>query len=277
MGFLGKSFGTGEGGSDNLETGSANLAFVLLSEAHLPKVEAIVQAFRQFADDDEYIQPEEDNSKDDAHERIVTLKFNTGERSFVGLMPIAIPDREADTGAQFSMSAIGKGWNLPPHRAHLVVTFQSRTTSTPITHLSRFTSLLAAVTKTSPAVGVYWGNAGATHDPEFFTTIAPVQNGFFRLMLWSGVSMAREKDGRVSLLSLGMGQLNLPNLLVVAGKASEEKALETLYDLLCYIAETGEALPEGDTVGLTADQKLLVRHVPSPVDSAVKVMRIDLP
>ena len=96
-------------------------------------------------------------------------------------------------------------------------------------------------------------------------------------MLWSGVSIAREKDGRLSLLSLGMEQLNLPNLLVVAQESSGSVAIETMFDLLAYVAERGQALAEGDTVGRTDDERLPVRYVPSPVDSAKRVWRVELP
>jgi hypothetical protein len=98
-----------------------------------------------------------------------------------------------------------------------------------------------------------------------------------RILLWSGVSVARESDGRLSLLSLGMKQLNLPNLLLVSGKSSASIALQTMFDLLAYVAERGAAIPAGDTVGRTADEKLPVRYVQSPIEPAAKVWRVELP
>jgi hypothetical protein len=97
------------------------------------------------------------------------------------------------------------------------------------------------------------------------------------MMLWSGVSIARENDGRLSLISLGMKQLNLPDLLLIASKSSESVALETMFDLLAYVAEIGEVLPDGDTVGRTEDERLLIRYVDSPIDSSTKVWRVELP
>jgi hypothetical protein len=38
----------------------------------------------------------------------------------------------------------------------------------------------------------------------------------------------------------------------------------------------GKALLEGDTVGRTAEEKLPVRYVPSPVDPKQKVWRVEL-
>ena len=174
------------------------------------------------------------------------------------------------------MSSIGTHWKLPPHRAHLLVTFHADTDSPPIVQLSRFTSLVAAVTKVSPAVGVYWGNGGATHDPEFFTSVASEPGVVPRMMLWSGVSVAREKEGRLSLLSLGMKQLNLPDLLLVADRAFERDALPMMFDLLAYLAERGAAIPEGETVGRTAEERLPVRYVRSPLEPSKEVWRVDL-
>jgi hypothetical protein len=273
MGILNRLFGKRE----KTEEASMNLAFVLLSEPRLPDAKAIVLAFRGFGAAGEEFREERDESEDGASDQIITLELNTGEKSFVALMPAAVPNGEADQGAQFSLSRFRNNWELPPHDAHLLVTFHAAPDSPPKVRLSRFTSILAAVTKASPAVGVYWGNAGATHDSEFFVSVASDQGVVPRMMLWSGLSIAREKDGRLSLLSLGMGQLSLPDLLLVVGKGSENIAIETMYDLLSYATGRGEPLPEGDTVGRTNDERLPVHYVRSPVDSNKKVWRVELP
>jgi hypothetical protein len=277
MEFINRIFGRSANATKKKEPRLTNLAFVLLSEARLPDAEGIVRAFRVFAAPGEELKDETNEAGKGASEQVIGLKFNTGENSFVALMPAAVPDGEADHGARFSLSSFRNNWKLPPHRAHLAVTFHAAVESPSIIELSRFTSLVAAVTKASPAVGVYWGNAGATHDSEFFTAVASDQDVVARMMLWTGISIAREKDGRLSLLSLGMKQLNLPDLLLVAGKSSESVALETMLDLLTYVAKRGEALPEGDTVGRTADERLPVSYVQSPIDSSKKVWRVELP
>jgi hypothetical protein len=193
----------------------------------------------------------------------------------VALFPAPVPNGEADHGAQYSVGSMGTGWTLPPHSAHLVVTSTAPAGSDMVQSISRFTSLVAAVAQASGAVGVYWGNAGATHGAEFFTTVATDQGVMPRIMLWTGVSIARPQ-GKLSLLSLGMGQLSLPDLLLLAPHASGNAALETFFDLLAYMVGRGSAIPEGDTVGRTADERLKVRYVTSPVDRDKKVWRVEL-
>jgi hypothetical protein len=200
--------------------GLRNLAFVLLSEARLPNAAEIAQAFPDFAAPEESLETESDETAESASGAVISLKLNTGETAFVALMPAPVPNGEADNAARFSLSSFRNEWKLPPHCAHLIVTAQDAAESAPVVRLSRFTSLLAAVTKASPAVGVYWGNAGATHDSDFFISIASEREIVPRMMLWSGISVAREKDGRLSLLSLGMKQLNLPDLYLIAGSLS---------------------------------------------------------
>ncbi len=264
------------------EAGAVDLAFVLLGEPQLPSVKDIIQSYHDFApqgdelsempaDEDE--EPEDDSSGD----RILSLQFESGENAFVALVPVPVPNDEADEGATYSVSSLGTGWELQEHGAHLIVTtLSSDAELSVIDRLHRFTSLLAAVAKASQALAIYWGHAGATHEAEFFQSIATEPDVVPRIMLWTGISVAREPDGRLSLLSLGMRQLDLPDLLLVVDESAQEEALETFFDLLSYVVNHGSAPPEGDTVGRTAQQRLAVHYVPSPIDPQKQVWRVEL-
>src|ERR1043165_1994083 len=132
-----------------------NLAFVLLSEPQLPNAQEITDAFRNFAAQEEVLQVAAHDESKSASKEIISFEANTGENCFILLSRMAVPNGEADRHARFSLSSFRNNWTLPTHSAHLVVTLQSTTESSRIVHLSRFTSLLAAVIKSSHAVGVY--------------------------------------------------------------------------------------------------------------------------
>lgn len=269
-------FGREEDSTPN-EKPDSNLAFILLSEAHLPEPEAIVAAFKEFAAPSEVLQPAPEDDAELGRGQLCSLKFASGETAFVALMPAPIPTGEAEEAAQFSLSSLMNNWELQPHKAHLVVLFHATPGASKIDQLTRFTRLLAAVGKASPTVGVYWGNAGATHAPDFFYSIAADPDPTTLMMLWSGFSIAREGADRVSLLSLGMKQLQLPDMLLVGHASNPQESIELLYELLWYVAQRGEPLPEGDTVGRSAEERLRVHYVPSPLDSAEKVWRVEVP
>ena len=256
-----------------------NVAFVLLSEAKLPKGEDVERAFASFATKGQTLrrQPAKAKAAGNAAKKPAdTLELDTGDGGYaiVALMPAPVPNGEADDAARFSVSALGGRWTLPLHKAHLVVTAQG--TGDRADSLSAFTSLVAAVVEASPAVGVYFGGAGATHDPKFFVEIARERDPSSRLVLWSGVSIAHAKDGRLNLLSLGMKQLELPDVLLVVPSKKADEALSTLFDLIGYEVLRGAALREGDTFGRTDIEKLPVHYVPSPVDPKVWVWRVEL-
>ena len=258
----------------NAQKKNMRLAFVLLSEPRLPKGEDVVKSFSTFATKDQRIQLPADSAKPTADSPGLEFELKPDGKALVVLLPVPVPNGEADAAVRYSLSAMGTGWKLPVHKAHLVVTCDCA--GTPLESLSMLTSLLGAVVKASSAVGIYWGEAGATHAPKFFMETAQEPDFDLRLMLWTGVSLAREPDGRLSLLSLGMKQLNLPDLLLIAPKSAGNSALDPFFTFLAYVANRGEPLPEGDTIGRSETEKLQVQYVPSPLDPKIKVWRVEI-
>lgn len=248
------------------------IAFVLLSEQRLPKGEDVVKKFSGFGTKGQGVQLSKSEPKADSE--VLEFELKPTGKAFVMLLPTPVPNGEADDAVRFSLSAMGTGWKLPTHKAHLIVTCDS--SASPLESLSLLTSFLAAVVEASPAVGIYWGPASATHDPRFFLEAAREPDVGFRIMLWIGVSRAREEDGRLSLLSLGMDQLNLPDLLLIAPTSAGNNALEAFLNFLTYVANRGKPLPEGDTIGRSATEKLQVQYVLSPLDQKTKVWRVEI-
>jgi hypothetical protein len=259
---------------DKASDKALNVAFVLLAQPTAPKGEDIERAFPAFAGKGQRLRFRPGKARKSATVDPLEFELGAGGTAFVAFMPVPVPNQEADDAARYSVSALGDRWKLGAHRAHLVVTARGETRSAET--LSSFTSLVAAVAEASSAVGIYCGNAGATHDPKFFEEIAREKDTASRLVLWTGVSIAREKSGHLGLLSLGMKQLDLPDLLLLVPGTKSDEALGLMFDLLGTMVRLGKALPEGDTVGRTAAEKLPVHYVPSPVDPNVKVWRVEL-
>jgi hypothetical protein len=245
------------------------LAIVLLPEAKLPKGEAIERAFGAYALEGQTLHARSGTKKRGDLD-VVELELDGGT-AFVALMPAPVPKREADDAARYSISALNGRWKLPAHKAHLIVTSEGKGEG--MARFAAFTSLLAAVADASSAVGVYCGDA--THDPKFFREIAKDRTASSRLMLWIGLSIAREGE-RYSLLSFGMKQFELPDLLLIVPPTKADESIPFMFDLLGMIVGSGKALPEGDTVGRSATEKLRVHYVTSPVDPKEKVWRVEM-
>jgi hypothetical protein len=206
------------------------------------------------------------------------LRFADGLTTHVALMPAPVPDGEADGAARFSLAAFRRdGGAVAPHAAHLIVTTHSppRDASGRLDPLVRHTRIVAACVDAYRAVAVYEGNAGATHPAAFYLDVATSSD--VPLMLWTGISVAQEPDGPTSILSLGAeATVGIPDMIVSAPPARGNDPLVFLFDMLSYVASRGAPLPDGDTVGRNADERLRVHYVASPIDPASQVARIDL-
>jgi hypothetical protein len=251
-----------------------NLAFVLLSQPTAPKGEEIERAFASFAIKGQRLHFRPGKARKSAAVDPLEFEIGADGTAFVALTPTPVPNHEADDAVRYSVSALGDRWKLGAHKAHLVVTSREGTHSAET--LSSFTSLVAAVAQASSAVGIYCGSAGATHDPKFFEAIARERDTRSRLVLWNGVAIARAPDGRLSLMSLGMKQLDLPDLLLVVPVAKSDEALGMAFDLLGSVVHSGKPVAEGDTVGRNASERMPVHYVRSPVDPKAKVWLVDL-
>ena len=241
-----------------LAAAALNVAYVLLTAPSMPQPKRVAAAWRAFA-------PRGAELKLGAPRKPGSLSFELtgGGTATVFLMPMPVPGGEAEAHASASVALLGKGWTGPRHKAHLVVSLRDPDGTPAREALHRFTALLAAVAKASKACGVYLGGGGVTHEAKFFLKLAAEADPLPQVMLWNGVSLAREPDGRASLLSLGMRQLGLPELMLVAPRDSPRDALEIFFELLAGAAQHGK-VPEP------------VEYVPSPIDAAAKVWRVEL-
>ncbi len=202
------------------------------------------------------------------------LRSADGLSHMIALMPVPVPNREADMAASASLAALTAGG--PPrvdHAAHLTVV---TTGATGLQALVAHTRIVAACADAYGAVAVYEGNAGATHPTPFYLDVVTTMDP--PVMVWTGVSVARVPPARTEILTLGVERmLGLPDMLVSAPVGAGGGALPFLFDLLLYAITRGGPLPDGDTVGRTAAERIPVRYVASPVEPTKTVARIELP
>jgi hypothetical protein len=257
------------------------LAFVLLREAAMPAPEAVLSAFARIAPPRKVPALRLTPTQSDAGAEALFFELGHEGRLVVGLLPAPIPRQEAEQHADRSLASVKVGWKPEAHRAHLAVMWQELATLPAVESLKRYTWLLAAVADASKSIAVYWAESGATHHGEYFVEVA--KDGVdspLLVTLWSGLSVGADSRNRqrTTFVSLGMSQLDLPDLeLSVPLGYDRDEAVGFFYELLAYTIERGAAIPEGNTVGRSPDERLKVRYVPSPIDAAKKVWRVDLP
>lgn len=253
-----------------------HLAFVLLKKSLLKRAklpdpgELVGLLTKRVPGKSFHLQPPDDpNLKHEGH----SVAFDGG-RVIVGLVPAAVPEGEADGGFQFSIASWSSSFRVPQHDAHLLVTLQLENDLPPLEAQRFFTAAVAAVLEASKGVAVYWGQAGVSHPTSFFLDVANGDPDMW-IMLWTGVSRANVGPNRVSLLSLGMSQFGVMDLMVNGPAAMGQDLIMSFFQLLDYAVKRGEAIPDGDTVGSSESERLQVRYEPSPIDPQASIWRVD--
>jgi hypothetical protein len=245
-----------------------HVTFVLLASAVSPDATAIAAAHRRLFPDQAPVV-----ASPGSNDQVAELT-NGGSSVLVALMPTPVPDGEADGAAAFSLSKLeDKGFELGVHNAHFIVT--SMTPEPGIDGLWNHTRLVAAVVEAHGAMAVYDGNAHATHAPTFYVELA--KGASLPLPLWSGISIAQPSPRHTEVLSVGLSQFGLPDIVVVGTNQQAGEAISLVFNLAAYVVRRGEPIPEDNTLGWTEDEKLNVRYVASPMNPKTKVARIVLP
>lgn len=254
-------------------SGRMTLAFVLTNTAGLPDASAIAEAYAEVTPNGGRPIVWEGGGDADQPE---TFALSVGGASVVmAAMPAPVPDGEADEAARLSLSSLGTGWTLPEHRFHIVVAATNVREDSEVEARCDFTRLVAAVARACAAVGVYWGAASAVHEPEFF--FDSTREFELPIMVWTGVSVARPSDERVSLLSIGMDQFGMQDLLLTGPIEAGNLAMEIFFDLLAYAVRRGAPVMAGETVGRSEEERIVVSEEVSPIDPEARVWRVDLP
>ena len=255
-----------------------NLAMVLTQDTELPSLDELCQAYAELGGEGAQLKRETMEVQDGEEDgRVLSFQDSHGGNYLVVPTAGAVPENEADLSAEYSLAALGSDWTLEPHTAHFVVSSHGTEgeVADHVEHLLRFTLVLAAMARAKGAVGVYWGDAGATHPTDFFIDWAGGET--LPIPLWSGVSLRGAENERVSMLSRGGEVLGVPDLMIVAPEDDAADALGFLFELLEITTHEGGGTADGEViVGRKDDEQFVVKHVPSPVADDELVQFIEL-
>lgn len=202
------------------------------------------------------------------------LRTKAGATTYVAAMPAPVPNGEAESHCRYSLESILRAPEMKAHGAHILVI--TRTESpTNLESLKTHLRNTAAVAKAQQALGVYDGAAGATYSADFY--LDQVQRDEVPVAIISGISVANEDNDRLSVLTLGLRQLRILELLVEMPRADWDDGMNFVINLVSYVITRGQQIPDGDTVGYSDTQRLRVTYRTSPLEQKEQVAFLALP
>jgi len=150
--------------------------------------------------------------------------------------------------------------DLAGHKAHLMLSSRWSKYSRLDAHM-RHLILVRELVEQLPVIGVLWGSSLIPVDMfkgEFVNTL----NGGFPFSLWVLIQFSKQPNGNFLISTLGMHEFEKMEI-----ETESSLPLDQTFDLVrkfgSYILAKGAVVKDGETFGLSEQQKIRVRHTRS--------------
>ena len=206
-----------------------------------------------------------------------TVSFQIGTVNVaIGFIPGPIPWSDLEGPCATSALWPDSAEVLKDHRSHLIVSVFNEPSA-----LSRFvllTKIVASLAATSPGVlGIYWSHGSLVVSPALFRDFAlEVLPSGPPIHIWIDFRVGKERDGLSYGFTTGLSALGHMELEVRSAPEAIESLHERLIAISGYLVSKGPVISDGDTVGESEFERLVIRVAPSTFPNRKdSVMHID--
>lgn len=241
-----------EEGESTEHKGGSFLGFVLLSTPEFDEA-----AFRAVLKEDweiEYPEETEEEESEESHEG--TVVFHVNEMMVtIGLMDTKVPNGEAEYWANSNFITRDESIAAAKaHQAHLIVAVLGG--EKPLQAGELYVKVAASCLKASNALGIYQCNT--VWLPEDFIQSANfMKEGEIPQPALVFTGLHQDENG-VSCWTSGMRAFGKEEMEVINSSQSSYDVYGMMLNISAYLLEEGATLRDGETIGLTADQKLTI-------------------
>jgi hypothetical protein len=243
------------------------MAKVLLKEPAMPGTAAVLDALRQIRPK---IGPLE--VLEEAPGRLV-LSIE-GRKAAVSLVAEPVPHEEL---AQATAAA----WYWPEaaivlggHRAQALLGVEAES-SRRVDAGMLLTAQAAAVAEAAGGLGVQWTAAGLFHSTEAVATYArQMDSAQLPLYVWIDFHVYRDPEGNFSLTTRGLEAFGSLEIEVAQSSLDPQSLIGRVYDIAHFVLEKGVLLRDGETIGVTQDERIAISVGPSREHLEKKVIQL---
>jgi hypothetical protein len=207
------------------------------------------------------------------------FSFDVGDEFLaLALMPAPFPEADLE-------GPIATSWMWPPqppiekvkqHRSHLLITMTGGAAD-PVRRRLILTAVTALAAKQPGVMAVFWPEATLVIFPPVFVEMAEQIDSPQAppLYLWVDLRAFRNKDGTTGLFTTGLSALGHMEIEIPRIEMDPGELREWLLNIMYYLLENGPVLKDGETIGMSAEQQIRIRHCPSSFGHPGKVIRLE--
>jgi hypothetical protein len=207
------------------------------------------------------------------------FSFEVGDE-FLALAVMPAPYPAADLEGPIATSWM---WPRQPpiekvkqHRSHLLITLTGGA-GDPVRRRLILTAVTALAARQPGVMAVYWPEGTLVIYPPLFIEMATNINSPQAppLYLWVDLRAFRNQDGTTGLFTTGLSFLGHMEIEIPRIEMAPGELREWLLNIMYYLLENGPVLKHGETIGMSAEQKIRIRHCPSSFGHPGKVIRLE--
>lgn len=212
--------------------------------------------------------------KHDAQD-VVTVSRGDDTIGFLAHMPLAIPGGEAEENADGNFLWPNGKEEAATHDSHVIVTNLGSGDQSPIQSAIAVSRLALVALRLFDGIGVYWGNASVCNSRVVFEDFCQnMSDEHLPVPVWLRFQLLSAPDDGIGLYTLGMGQFGLMDIEVDRCTMDVGALFEFVSNIAHYLIQSGPVIADGNTVGESAEERILVRHRRSMIDKTKKVYKI---
>ncbi|MBX9625958.1 MAG: DUF4261 domain-containing protein [Gemmataceae bacterium] len=197
--------------------------------------------------------------------------------AFVSLMPAPVPWDDLEGPCETARWWPTAADELRGHTHHLIVSLMGGP-GTPLERHVWLTKYVAVVTELTDAAGVYWGAGTVVHQPEAFRELAAVVSAEDPVApLWVDHRLWSEDGKTARFATTGLRAFGLPEVEVDRSSWEPGELHDFCSSIVGYVLGRGAAIPDGDTIGRSAAEKVKVVYARSMWEREGEVMKLRTP
>ncbi len=229
-------------------TNSTILGMVLLEEPNSMKIEKVISELKNKWN----LEIGEGETSDETS----VLDIN-GYRVAIANMPVPIPTEEVTSTAEYNYFWENGVKEASSHKGHIILSIMNAGKK-PVQENILFSQIASAILNNSKSIGIYIGGRTLALKKDFYqANVEMMSEEDLPLYNWIYFGL-RKENGKQSVYTYGLADFGKMEMEIIDSDSSLEELNEMMFNLAHYVIAYDVTLKDGETIGLSAEQKLKI-------------------
>ncbi|WP_346859350.1 DUF4261 domain-containing protein [uncultured Draconibacterium sp.] len=227
---------------------SAILGMVLLEEPNSMEIKNVIAELRNkwelYVDD-----TESDNE--------TSVLVINDYKIAIGNMPMPIPGDEIKDNAEYNYFWKNGVEEAPKHKGHIILSLMNGGKN-PVQENILYSKVASSILNNSKSIGIYIGGRSLVLKKEFYNSNVEIMTeNDLPLYNWIYFGL-RTRNEKQSVYTYGLSDFGKSEMEIIDSEHSLEELNSIMFDLAHYVIANNVILKHGETIGVSAEQKLKI-------------------